>query len=402
MKSVIEGGAQVGIKIGMGERLSAKVRKQIIEHVEQGGQVFVEHGLYGPKFDTMLEADRGKAFTKFFKEVHSLWDTESSGGKPVVPAESLYVVLPDTLGNPAETARHIWEIEEGITWPSAKANSPTEHFHTSLDAGVNFIYVAHNSGKPFDSTKSWWDPLREIQPGGEAKRFILGIPANKQPWSPEEVAVLVKEFEPKGVHLLGVDLSTPKGQEYEAAIRGAKANVEITADAAIGRSVVNKANRIADMLAELEAKGTGPDEADHAEIWDVIFGSRHDATSDDPWSRKDMLSVGKMLGLNVDQTVELADALAAGKSVYEYDDDVFSKKHGISVFEGQDYRHLTEQLLKKIYRREERQKQIKKRSGKKPGSPGGLPEISRDKYGLPAEVDTICLLYTSPSPRERG
>ena len=95
MKSVIEGGAQVGIKIGMGERLSAKVRKQIIEHVEQGGQVFVEHGLYGPKFDTMLEADRGKAFTKFFKEVHSLWDTESSGGKPVVPGNVQHRKLDD-------------------------------------------------------------------------------------------------------------------------------------------------------------------------------------------------------------------------------------------------------------------------------------------------------------------
>ena len=387
MKSVIEGGAQVGIKIGMGEKLSIKVRQQLAEHVRQGGQVFVEHGLYGPKFDGLSKKEREDAFFEFFYQVNHLMedvvDPSIKKGKVkgiAIPAESLYVVLPDKLGDPEMTAVLVDELGKGLA---------DSYFESSMKVGVNFIYVAHNSGKPFDPTKSWWDPLREIQPGGEAKRFILGIPANKQPWSPEEVAVLVKEFEPKGVHLLGVDLSTPKGQEYEAAIRGAKANVEITADAAIGRSVVNKANRIADMLAELEAKGTGPDEADHAEIWDVIFGSRHDATSDDPWSRKDMLSVGKMLGLNVDQTVELADALAAGKSVYEYDDDVFSKKHGISVFEGQDYRHLTEQLLKKIYRREERQKQIKKRSGKKPGSPGGLPEISRDKYGLPAEVDTI-------------
>jgi hypothetical protein len=122
--------------------------------------------------------------------------------------------------------------------------------------------------------------------------------------------------------------------------------------------VVNKANRIADMLAELEAKGTGPDEADHAEIWDVIFGSRHDATSDDPWSRKDMLSVGKMLGLNVDQTVELADALAAGKSVYEYDDDDFPKSMA-SRFRGTGLQAPDGATAEKIYRREERQKQIK-------------------------------------------
>jgi hypothetical protein len=78
-----------------------------------------------------------------------------------IPAESLYVVLPDKLGDPEMTAVLVDELGKGLA---------DSYFESSMKVGVNFIYVAHNSGKPFDPTKSWWDPLRKFSP--EAKPTI--------------------------------------------------------------------------------------------------------------------------------------------------------------------------------------------------------------------------------------
>jgi hypothetical protein len=63
MKSVIEGGAQVGIKIGMGKIVYQSASATCGTRLKVGK--FVEYGLYGPKFDGLVKR-KGRCFFEFF------------------------------------------------------------------------------------------------------------------------------------------------------------------------------------------------------------------------------------------------------------------------------------------------------------------------------------------------
>lgn len=289
-----------------------------------------------------------------------------------VNAKHLTLVMPDVVGDQAATAQ-LWR-KVGSHW-----NSKVKHYDKQ---GVGMIW-------PMQKGDLRLGFLWNIIPF-QSDNMIAGIPANKFPVEPAEVAELLTGGQVKRIHLLGIsDARAKRVQEYLDAIRGVDPDVPVTMDANRNRAMVGpgrvKTEDIksgdADKRANDRVQGEEYDYA-RTELSDPLaleLAAELAAVTGDTFNMRDVLSSRKGDGTEWDDAMEAGEIhLPHGGTLRGW---LLAKDNEFAAWAK---RQAELQATTDAY---DGRRQPKDESGRPKKENDGNP-VEREDSGTPAEVST--------------
>ena len=176
-KGATEANAGVGIVV---DDLTKPLMKEVAK-ATQTNKVFIDSGAF-TAFTRGKEMDWPSVFARY----QAVADDVATTG------ENLFVVAPDVIGDAAKT----FVLQKKFTFALRKL-AKTE---------ANIIIPAQKGATPQEISKHY----SQMDSALDTDNLILGIPANKQAWSPAEARAIIEAVNPNAVHLLGLGPGNPR------------------------------------------------------------------------------------------------------------------------------------------------------------------------------------------------
>ena len=226
-KAHFEGARQAGAGVGI---VVDDLTKPMIEKVRKAtgeNPIFVDSGAF-TAFTQGKEMNWGAVLFKF----RQLVEGAANPG-------NLYLVAPDVIGNAAET----FSMQKRYEGPlKALAKS-----------GANIIIPMQKGA----SLKQMADHFEDMESRLDSDNLVLGLPSNKQAWTPVEAARIIEEVKAGTIHLLGIGPGNPRYMAFMDEISKLGKKYEIFTDSVptgIRDSSINERRKSLQEQAEEEVK----------------------------------------------------------------------------------------------------------------------------------------------------